>query len=85
MLGNIWYTEGHPSGYTDDLGIIADRNQWVSAELPGWYVGLSRDTELNDEVIEWCRENLKGFFYPQVNRIHITRYEDIVLLKLRWY
>jgi len=31
----VWRT-GHAAGYTDDLGIIADRNQWMDAEISGW-------------------------------------------------
>ena len=34
---NLHYRCGHPAGWTDDLGIIADKNQWVREELPGWY------------------------------------------------
>jgi len=34
MVVDIYYnSRSHPSGYTDDLGIMSDKNQWVDAAL----------------------------------------------------
>ncbi len=72
-----WY-QGNEEGWTDDLGIIADRNQWISYRPPGWYLH-----EYSIEVHEWCKANLKSYEYQNFEYcIHDER--DVMLLKLRW-
>lgn len=83
-VGEVWYTEGHPEGYTDDLGIIADSNRWVSAELPGWYVNLSGPYDWLEEVARWCQENLSPGWSIRNGRLRMCRHNDTVLLKMRW-
>ena len=88
------YSKGHPSGFTDDLGIIADRNQWVCEEIPGWYALLpwrpyrGQDFSLF-EVETWCKENLSGRYHIEVvdshsMKIMISTERDVVLFKMRF-
>lgn len=87
MTLTLHYRRGHPAGYTDDLGIIADRNQWVDEELAGWYCysicGLGFDRE-RQEMQDWCDQNLKNYW--EVNRkcVYISSEDDATLFKLRW-
>ena len=76
------YREYRPSGYTDDLGIIADRNQWIPARAAGWHV--MGDISIPDEVIEWLDENNILYLHPQRNRLVILYYDDATLFKMRW-
>ena len=86
MLREMWYSRGHPSGYTDDLGIIADRNQWVKAEPPGWYVGLSDNPFFNHSVLDWCKDNLDGQWQcVDVHKLWLANHDDATLFKMRWY
>ena len=75
-----WYN-GNEEGWTDDLGIIADRNQWIKAQPAGWYL-----TGHNDEVHKWCLGNLKSYNFMWTNPFTccIDNEDDITLFKLRW-
>ena len=78
---HMGYRSGHPSGYTDDLGIIADRNQWVPGEMPGWYVKVPRSSKAH--VVDWLREN--GMEHsPWPGGIVIHGEHDKMLFDLRW-
>ncbi len=76
-----WY-DGNEEGYTDDLGIIADVNQWVPYRPPGWYL-----TGHNLTVHLWCLRKLRSYQilenkkYPDY---YIEDEQDVMLLKLRW-
>lgn len=84
-----WY-EGNPDGYTDDLGIIADCNQWIEYRPAGWYIHSLRGYDT--DMIEWCRENLKS--YQELGRNYlgsrhgfapvICNEDDAVLFQMRW-
>lgn len=50
------YEEGHFGGWTDDLGIIADRNLYVPAKRWGWY--WRRPQKVTTEMYDWLRANL---------------------------
>ncbi len=77
----IEYIKYRPAGYTDDLGIIADRNQWVREQPEGWYVFCTLDKM--DPVKNWLDEN--DIPYERYNyQFILTRKQDVVLLKLRW-
>jgi hypothetical protein len=52
------YRRGHPAGYTDDLGIIADRNQWVDAVTGGYHSEV--DPQDYQEIREWCDSESKA-------------------------
>lgn len=83
------YSRGHSSGFTDDLGIIADRNQWVCEEVPGWYALLPWKDFNRFEVETWCKENLSGRFHVEVlnsysMKIMISTERDVVLFKMRF-
>lgn len=79
-----WYW-GNDEGLTDDLGIIADRDQWVPARPAGWYIHTF-GRSLNHKIKEWCRENLES--YEEFGRIHVDHvildHEDAVLFRMRW-
>lgn len=87
----LFYAHGrHPAGYTDDLGIIADRDQWVAAEPSGWYLYPT------EEVHTWCTENLESYHHSAAETIGDTDifnpgsrgwifdYNDVILFQLRW-
>ena len=78
----VW-RNGHPAGYTDDLGIIADRNQWVDAEIPGWISNI--DPQDYVPMREWCEQNLRnGGWWTGVFYIILQREEDVAWFLLRW-
>lgn len=80
---NFTYQRGHPAGYTDDLGIIADRNQWVEAQRRGWRSEV--DPQDYQGIREWCEKNLKhGTWYTGVYYIFIENEEDMAWFMLRW-
>jgi len=76
------YEQGHPAGYTDDLGIIADRNQWTPAKPSGWWSAIDRQDYFEMEA--WCNENLKGRFQIGMYHIIISAEEDVAWFLLRW-
>lgn len=77
------YQRGHPAGYTDDLGIIADRNQYVEEQLPGWRSQLDPQDYL--EVREWCEQNLDhGTWYTGIYYIVLSNEKDVSWFMLRW-
>ncbi len=91
MSWHISYEEGHPAGWTDDLGIMADRNQWVREVFPGWYacrwagdrqwVGMYADQNLR----AWCETNLSGYWeIPRDGYVYMSSEEDVMLFKLNW-
>lgn len=89
-INSLFYTHGHPAGYTDDLGIIADRNQWVNAELAGWYIFISYfDEDTVDNLLSWCKSNFSGY-WSHSNKgmytvmLHIGRSSDVTLFKMAW-
>jgi hypothetical protein len=78
----VW-RNGHPAGYTDDLGIIADRNQWVEEVTPGWYSDI--DPQEYMAIREWCEQNLKhGDWCTGVYYVILQREEDVAWFMLRW-
>jgi len=80
------YYRGNEEGYTEDLGIISDRNQWLPARPAGWYVVPSLSKR--PEVFEWCKENLKSYReYRNDSRFMdrvILNEKDATLFLLRW-
>ena len=78
----VWRT-GHAAGYTDDLGIIADRNQWMDAEISGWISDI--DPQDYVPMREWCEQNLKhGGWWVGVYYIILQNDEDVAWFMLRW-
>lgn len=84
-----WYW-GNDEGLTDDLGIIADRDQWVPARPAGWYLHCSPGRDY--EILKWCRENLESYeeyrsdismFGGIIDRVILDE-EDVILFKMRW-
>lgn len=87
----VRYEWGHPSGWTDDLGIIADRNQWVQEHLPGWYARFYGKDRMwtssyhRDDLREWCQQNLTGYWeMPPDGYLYMGSEEDVVLFKMSW-
>ena len=80
---NFTYRRGNPAGYTDDLGIIADRNQWVEEQRAGWESNI--DPQDCHAMRDWCQQNLEhGTWYTGVYHIFIEREEDVTWFMLRW-
>jgi hypothetical protein len=91
MSWRIVYEHGHPEGWTDDLGIMADRNQWVREHLPGWYarqwIGGRQWISVYDDsdLRAWCEENLSGYWeIPRDGYVYMSSEEDVMLFKLNW-
>lgn len=86
MQLEVSWRPGHPAGYTDDLGIIADENQWVDAELPGWYIYFNEPKRY--EVEDWCTDNLRDTWHIRYGMWYETLYisskRDLTLFLLRW-
>lgn len=84
MISNLGYREYRPSGFTDDLGIIADRNQWVDAQLPGWYVRVNGNG-LGD-VLAWLEDN--GLDYQRYRddrrMLILADHDAVIAMTLRW-
>ena len=78
---DIQYRPWRPSGYTDDLGIIADRNQWVPEQVRGWYV-FAGPGQLRD-ILTWLEENNIPYTRWALGVIIFNK-ADTVLFKLRW-
>lgn len=77
----LYYKPYRPASYTDDLGIIADRNQWVEEQPAGWYVFANVD--IINPMIRWMRET--GVNYKIANKwIIVPTDGDAAMVKLRW-
>jgi len=77
------YDPGHPEGWTDDLGIIADKNQWIEGRDGGWYSEL--DPEDYHEIRKWCEQNFEhGSWYIGIYYIYIRNENDVAWFLLRW-
>ena len=80
---NFVYIQGHPAGYTDDLGIIADRNQWVEARPSGWQSDI--DPQDYYPIRDWCKQNLEdGTWYTNTYYIFLRNEKDVAWFMLRW-
>ena len=77
------WRDGHPAGYTDDLGIIADRNQWVDAVSSGWVSNIQLHQV--EPIREWCTQNLKhGCWQVGFYSIFLKNEKDVAWFLLRW-
>lgn len=75
------YRPYRPAGYTDDLGIIADKNQWIKEQPAGWYVFANVD--IINPMIKWMHET--GINYKIANKwIIVPKDEDAAMVQLRW-
>ena len=80
---NFRYEHGHPAGFTDDLGIIADRNQWVEEVTGGWYSEV--DPQDYIAIHEWCEQTLKhGDWSTGVYYVILQNEKDVSWFMLRW-
>lgn len=86
------YDPGHPAGYVDDLGIMADSNQWTPERLPGWYA-YARDYTFNIQrsIIDWCKQSLKeDSWHVKTSQtgghieVYIQNEKDYIMFVLRW-
>ena len=83
VVPKFTWRDWRPAGYTDDLGIIADRNQWVE-EVTGGYCS-EIDPQDYMAIREWCEQNLKhGDWCTGVYYIILQREEDVAWFLLRW-
>ena len=84
MIRDLGYRPYRPAGYTDDLGILADRNQWVSTQKPGWYVLVAVHGYM--DVIDWLIKD--GVVFDRAagdpNVLIFYEREPVVELMLRW-
>lgn len=77
------FRRGHPAGYTDDLGIIADKNQWVESVRTGWISDI--DPQDYMAIREWCEQNLRhGDWCTGVYYIILQNESDVAWFMLRW-
>lgn len=87
MKIKVHWEKGNPAGYTDDLGIIADRNQWVNERLAGWYTQIPYAQVM--EIHEWCEQNLQGYWKLRQGgalerELYMSEEKDVTLFSLRW-
>jgi hypothetical protein len=80
MIEEFGYLPYRPAGYTDDLGIIAEVNQWAPAQTSGWYF---RVTSGNDQVRSWLDDNEIRYTYEGWKLIIHTR-NHAMMFKLRF-
>lgn len=82
------YYGGHESGWTDDLGIIADRNRWVEAVAPGWYCNFytifSTANPHVHAMYTWCKETIKNDWKMLSNGFYFEEEKDAMLFTLKW-
>lgn len=83
MTYQLYYRRGHPAGYTDDLGIIADRNQWVEEELPGWYCFIPYH-KCTSALQQWCNEQFREPWSYRRELLWISDDDDATLFNLTW-
>lgn len=85
MVVDIYYNaRSHPSGYTDDLGIMSDKNQWVDALYVGWYASFGFNHGERDEFISFCNEAKIDLWQMKDGKFMIMNSEAIPLLMLRY-
>lgn len=82
----FYYDRGHPAGFTDDLGIIADRNQWVDERLAGWYTNITKAQ--STEIFDWCSKNLKHYWNSRVRltgyELYLSSHKEVTMFILRF-
>jgi hypothetical protein len=84
---NFRWVDWQPAGYTDDLGIIADRNQWVEEVVGGYYSVIDAQDYL--PMREWCEQNFKHGdwrtdFAGGLVYIILQNEKDVAWFMLRW-
>ena len=80
---NFTYHQGHPAGYTDDLGIIADKDQWVEEQKEGWFSVVDPHDYL--AIRDWCKQNLThGDWCMGIYYVILRHEEDVAWFILRW-
>ncbi len=78
----VW-RNGHPAGYTDDLGIIADKNQWVESVRTGWVSDI--DPQDYHAMREWCEQHFtQGAWYTGPYYVFLENEKDVAWFMLRW-
>lgn len=81
MIIEIVYKPHRPEGYTDDLGIIADRNQWVPEQPEGWHIYIDHTKWF--EIREWLDDN-DIMHETYFSGIVLFRKRDVILFEMRW-
>lgn len=86
MVWKVVYEHGHPAGWSDDLGMIADSNQWLEQQLPGWYAwSVDGDAQTTDSVLAWCETNCQGYWQKDnVHHLYFSCQQDATLFKMVW-
>lgn len=79
----MYYYEGHPAGWTDDLGIIADRNQYIDAEDSGWYC-IVISPNRTKEIRHWCENTIQNYWNYSNRGFFFAEEQDALLFTLRW-
>ena len=83
VVPKFTWRDWRPAGYTDDLGIIADRNQWVQEVTPGWVSDI--DPQDYMAIREWCEQTLThGDWATGVYYIILQNEKDVAWFLLRW-
>jgi hypothetical protein len=81
MSAQVEYRSYRPAGFTDDLGIIADRNQWIPEQHAGWYLLIDPDDFY--DIVDWITENNMDHSISS-NGLMLFNQKDVILFKLRW-
>jgi hypothetical protein len=83
VVPKFTWSDWRPAGYTDDLGIIADRNQWVPEVIGGYCSDI--DPQEYTAMREWCEKNLKhGDWCTGAYYIILQNDADVAWFMLRW-
>jgi hypothetical protein len=83
------HEEGYPAGWTDDLGIIADKNTYVTEHLPGWYVYIDPHVPVvNYDILgpirDWCDDNIKNYWSIGRGHFYFSDEKDLSWFMLKW-
>lgn len=73
------YRKFFPAGFTDELGLISDRNQYVPEQKEGWYILGS----VTPEVHNWCKNRLSSYHFSRSYKI-IKNEKEVIMFILRW-
>lgn len=78
VVMTIEYYEGHEEGWTDDMGIIADKNTWLPAMPSGWYI-----YNCSPAIKAWALENLKSCVCSNGSYVILDK-KEAMLFRIKW-
>ena len=81
MPVEVEYRYYRPGGWTDDLGIIADRNQWIQHQPECWHIFFDRHLWL--DIRDWLDDN-NIYHETYFNSVVLFNQSDVIMFQLRW-